>query len=99
MTKFTYKSHQVHFSSMNGQTRKQENIVNITNGKGTKTVKITQNGKTRKVTRTLTEDNMNCIKNHKFIPGLFSDCLADVNVRLSASNTRRATKKKGKAKK
>ncbi len=99
MTKFTYKSHQVHFSSMNGQTRKQENIVNISKGKGTKTVKITQNGKTRKATRTLTEDNMRCIENHQFIPGLFSDCLTDVNVRLSKSNTRRSSKKKGATKK
>ena len=99
MTKFTYKSHQMHFSSINGNTRQQENIVNIKNNKGTKTVKLTENGKTRKATRTLTEDNITCIRKHQFIPGLFSDCLADVNLRLSSSNTRRSTKKKGKAKK
>ena len=86
----------MHVSSMNGNTKRQENIVTIKNGKGTKTVKVTQNGKTRKSTRTLTEDNINCIKNHQFIPGLFSDCLHDANLRLATSNTRRATKKKGK---
>ena len=99
MTKFSYKSHQMHFSSVNGETRKQENIVNITNGKGTKTVRINQNGKTRKVTRKLTDENIECIRKHQFIPGLFNDCLQDVNVRLSASNTRRSSKKKGKTNK
>jgi hypothetical protein len=99
MTKFAYKSHQMHVSSMNGETKQQENIVNIKNGKGTKTVKLTENGKTRKTTKTLTEDNINCIRNHQFIPGLFSDCLRDANLRLAASNTRRRSKKKGTAKK
>lgn len=97
MTKFSYKSHQMHFRAMNGTTKQQENIVNIKNNKGTKTVKVTENGKTRKSTRTLTEDNINCIRKHQFIPGLFSDCLRDANLRLAVSNTRRATKKKGKA--
>lgn len=95
MPKFTYKSHQMHVSSLNGKTKQQENIVNIKNSKGTKTVKLTENGKTRKTTRTLTEDNIQCIKKHQFIPGLFSDCLRDANLRLAASNTRRSSKKKG----
>ncbi len=99
MDQFSYKSHQVHYSSVNGESRQQENIVNVKNGKGTKTVKITQNGKTKKVSRQLTDDNIQCIRNHQFIPGLFSDCLKDANLRLSSSNTRRSKKKKGKAKK
>lgn len=89
----------MHFSSMNGVKREQENIVNIRNGKGTKTVKVRENGKTRKVSRQLTDKNIQCIRRHQFIPGLFSDCLTDVNLRLGSSNTRRSTKKKGKAKK
>lgn len=84
---------------MNGVKREQENIVNIRNGKGTKTVKVRENGKTRKVSRQLTDKNIQCIRRHQFIPGLFSDCLTDVNLRLGSSNTRRSTKKKGKAKK
>ncbi len=89
----------MHYSSVNGVSRQQENIVNVKNGKGTKTVKIVQNGKTKKATRKLTDDNIQCIQKHQFIPGLFSDCLNDVNLRLGSSNTRRSTKKKGKAKK
>jgi hypothetical protein len=99
MSNFSYKSHQVHYSSVNGESRQQENIVNISKGKGTKTVKITQNGKTRKATRQLTDKDIGCIRNHQFIPGLFADCLNDVNVRLPSSNTRRSSKKKGKGKK
>lgn len=99
MSNFSYKSHQVHYSSVNGESRQQENTVNISKGKGTKTVKVTQNGKTRKTSRKLTDNDIECIRRHQFIPGLFSDCLTDVNVRLASSNTRRSSKKKGKAKK
>lgn len=89
----------MHMSSSNGITKQQENTVTVKNGKGTKTVKLNVNGKTRKTTRTLTEDNIQCIKNHQFIPGLFSECLHDANLRIAESNTRRSSKKKGKAKK
>ena len=94
MNAFHYESRQVHFTSMNGKTHRVENIVNIKNGKGTKTVVMSNNGQTKKVSKKLTKDNVKCIRNHQFIPGLFQDCMKTINARLQKSTTRRHTKKR-----
>jgi hypothetical protein len=94
MEHFAYESHQLHSVSVNGKTIQRENKVAINNGKGKKSVIVTENGKTRKSEKSLNKSELRCIRKHKYIPGLFKDCLKGVNARLIKSNTRKSHSKK-----
>lgn len=89
MEHFAYKSHQVHSVSVNGKTVQKENNVVVTNGKGKKSVVVRENGKTRKSEKSLNAKELRCIRKHRYMPGLFQDC-----VRLLNSNTRKSHSKK-----
>lgn len=89
MEHFAYQSHQVHSVSVNGKTVQRENIVTVNNGKGTKSIVVRENGKTRKSEKPLNSKELRCIRKHKYMPGLFQDC-----VRLLNSNTRKSHSKK-----
>lgn len=96
-----FQSREFFYSSVNGKSVQRENSVQIKNGKGTKSVTITENGKTRKSTHKLSPSEVQSICNRQFIPGLFSPCYKEANssksstVRSRKSRTRRTTKKKG----
>ena len=94
---FQYSSTQVHEVQENGRQVMKKNSVNIANGKGTKTVEITENGKTRKSTKKLSNAEMEKIQKNQFIPGLFKSCTNCL--RPSSSQTRRVNKKKGSSRK
>ncbi len=54
--------------------------VTIKGKRGYKSVEIKQKGqKTRKSKKTLTSKQISCIKQCKFIPGLFKDCMDCIN--------------------
>ena len=91
---FRYHSTQVHEMEENGVQQLKKNTVNIENGKGTKTVEVTKNGKTRKVTHKLTPSQVKKIQSNQFIPGLFKSCHDCLNTRLPSAQTRRNSKKK-----
>lgn len=100
-----FESSEFFYSSVNGKTVKRENSVSIQNGKGTKTVTLTEDGKTKTSTHKLTPTEVNAICNRQFIPGLFSPCFKEANsqtrsskARPTKSTTRRTTKKKGSKK-
>ena len=97
---FQFHSTQVHETYENGAHKMKKNSVDISNGKGTKTVEVTENGKTRKVTHKLTPSQITKVKKNQFIPGLFNSCHNCLNKpRSSKTQTRRATKKKGSSRK
>ncbi len=94
---FTFHSEQVHSVQENGQQKTKKNIVNIVNGKGTKTVEITENGKTRRNTQKLSKKEQEKIQQNQFIPGLFKPCYNCL--RSPSRQTRRYSKKKGSSRK
>jgi hypothetical protein len=104
---FNYTSSQVHNVVENGRQMTKKNIVNIENGKGVKTVEVTQNGKTRKSTKKLTNAEIQKIQKNQFIPGLFKPCYNCINTRQAlrqasrqtTNQTRRNSKKKGESRK
>jgi len=79
MNSFSYHSEQVHSfldkETGKGQTRRS--IVSIQDGKGTKAVELyTADGKQlNRKELPITDKEMQCIQKHKFIPGLFADCI------------------------
>lgn len=89
-----YASTQVQEVYENGTHKVKKNIVSIENGKGSKTVEITENGKTRKNTKKLKSAEIQKILTNQFIPGLFKPCYDCLNSRSSSAQTRRSTKKK-----
>ena len=97
MEHFNYKSQQVHSVMVNGKVVHNEKNVSITNGKGTKSVVVTENGKTRKAQKSLNTNELRCIRKHQYVPGLFSDCIK--NVRLPKKNTRKSHSKKTRSRK
>jgi hypothetical protein len=98
MSAFVFHSEQTHSSSVNGKTLVKKNIVNIENGKGTKTVKYIENGKERTATRKITPAQMKKIKNGIFVPKLFQpcyDCLNGSKMRNKTGSRSKTYKKKG----
>jgi hypothetical protein len=95
MPAFVYHSEQTHSSIVNGQTQVKKNIVNIKNGKGTKTVKYIENGKTRTATRKIKPEEMKKIKQGIFVPKLFQPCYDCLNVRNKSKSRSKTQKKKG----
>jgi hypothetical protein len=69
---FEYHSEQIHTTVKNGTKTTSNNIVKVKNGKGTKTVMLKENGRTRKSIKPLTPKEIRSIKNSQFIPGLFT---------------------------
>jgi hypothetical protein len=97
MNHFAYHSEQVHSLYNSGKGKTRRNIVDIQNGKGMKAVEeYSVDGKriSRKE-KDLTADEMRCISKHKFVPGLFKDCikaLEPTKKRKSAKTKRRSRK-------
>ena len=91
-----YKSQQVR--QIMGPNGIQETVMNVEvkNGVGTKSVSITENGKTRKSKKKLTRKELQNIGMNRFMPGFFTKCLGDCKKRAtrSKSKTRKAMKKK-----
>ena len=95
MNYFSYHSEQVHSVYENGQQVIKKNSVNIKNGKGTKTVTMMTNGKSRTSTKKLKPSEVKHIKQNRFIPGLFKPCYDCINSKpRSKSSTRSKTHKK-----
>jgi hypothetical protein len=94
---FAFESTQVHQVEENGHIKTKKNIVNISNGKGTKTVEVIENGKTRKNTKKLSKEEVAKIQKNEFIPGLFKPCYDCL--RSPSTQTRRSSKKKGSSRK
>jgi hypothetical protein len=95
MNHFTYHSEQVHSLYNSGKGKTRRNIVDIQNGKGMKAVEeYTVDGKriSRKE-KLLTDEEMRCISKHKFIPGLFKDCIKALEP-SSSSKKRKSGKTK-----
>lgn len=79
---FQYTSIQTHSSFSKGKGQTKTTKVSIRGKKGTKTVTLkfkTGNGKnkikTKRSTKKLSLKEIKCIKECKFIPGLFNDCM------------------------
>lgn len=101
-SKFAYHSEQVHSSFHNGEGQTKVNVVNIRNGKGTKSVTMRnkRGAIVGKSTKALTQKEIDCIRNCQFIPGLFRDCqecIAMENVqsvrKMRTQQTRRKTRR------
>ncbi len=94
-----YKSRQVR--QVMGPNGIKETImdVEVKNGKGTKSVIIKEDGKTRKSKRPLSPEEMKNIGLNRFMPGFFDDCLGECKKEKTRSKgrTRKATKKQKKA--
>ena len=94
MNHFSYHSEQVHSEFRNGKGQTRRNIVNVKNGKGTKSVElydVSGNIKNRKE-KALSAKELSCIKGNKFIPGLFKDCVQPLKMRHSRTMKRRTIK-------
>jgi hypothetical protein len=95
MQGFAFHSEQVHSTYENGIEQTKKNIVNIKNGKGTKTVTIVKNGKANSSTKKLSTSEVKQIKQNQFIPGLFKPCYTCLkNTTRSKSSSRSKTQKK-----
>lgn len=99
MEHFNYHSQQVHSVMVNDKLVTNEKNVSIINGKGTKSILVTTNGKTRKAEKALNKNELRCIRKHKYVPGLFNDCIKNVNARLLKKNTRKSHNKKTRSRK
>jgi hypothetical protein len=92
MEHFSYHSEQVHSAFKNGKGETRRNTVNIKNGQGTKSVETYRSDGTVKsrAEKPLTKDELDCIRNNKFVPGLFKDCIKPMRtMRKKRSTTRR----------
>jgi hypothetical protein len=69
-----YHSEQTHIEFVNGVRQERHQIVDINGTKGTKTVIITRNDKTKKSLKQLSAKEIACIRRCEFVPGLFKDC-------------------------
>ena len=98
-SKFAYHSEQVHSSFHNGEGQTKVNVVNIRNGKGTKSVTMrNKRGKVvGKSTKALTQKEIDCIRNCQFIPGLFRDCQECIDMENVQSVKRRTQQTRRKA--
>jgi hypothetical protein len=77
MNHFSYHSEQVHSDFHNGKGQTRRNVVDVKNGKGTKSVEVYDaSGKVKnRKEKVLTDTELSCIKRNQFIPGLFKDCV------------------------
>lgn len=94
MNHFSYHSEQVHSDFRNGKGQTRRNVVNVKDGKGTKSVEFYDaSGKIKsRKEKTLTSNELTCIKKNQFIPGLFKDCVKPLKVRHSRTRKRRTVK-------
>ena len=69
-----YHSEQTHIEFVNGVKQERRQIVDVNGTKGTKTVIITRNGKTKKSVKQLSAKEIACIRRCEFVPELFKDC-------------------------
>ena len=69
-----YHSEQTHIEFVNGVKQERRQIVDVHGNKGTKTVIITRNGKTKKSVKQLSAKEIECIRRCEFVPGLFNEC-------------------------
>jgi len=69
-----YHSEQTHIEFVNGVKQERQQIVDVNGTKGTKTVIVTRNGKTKKSVKRLSAKEIACIRRCEFIPGLFNEC-------------------------
>jgi histidinol phosphatase-like PHP family hydrolase len=90
---FQYHSEQVHTTFSHGHATEKRNIVDVTNGKGTKTVVIRENGNTRTSTHKLKPREIKKIQNQQFVPRLFKPCYDCL--RPKSKQRSRTQKKKG----
>lgn len=99
MSQFVYHSEQVHSVMENGRQVSKKNIVDIKNNKGTKTVTMKTNGKTRSSTKKLSPSEIHQIQANRFVPGLFKPCYDCLNnkqkTRTKSSSRSKTQKKKG----
>lgn len=86
-----FHSVQMHETLQNGELTRERQSVNVTNGKGTKTVEITNKKGTRRKTKRLTKNEISNIQKKKFMPGFFNDCK---NCLRPNGSKRSGTKKK-----
>ena len=94
MDKFVYHSEQVHSTFENGAMKTKKNIVNIENGKGTKTVTMVTNGNSRSSTKKLSAAEIRKIRKNEFIPKLFKSCTDCLNARSKKVSRSKTQKKK-----
>jgi hypothetical protein len=94
MNSFSYHSEQVHAASNNGEGGTRRDIVHIEGEKGIKAVEIYDTAGTllSRVDKPLSKAEMACIKRHKFIPGLFKDCIKAIEVVNSSLKGKRRRK-------
>jgi hypothetical protein len=94
-SRFNYHSEQVHSTFHNGEGQTKVHTVNIRNGKGTKSVTLRNpRGRVMKhSTKKLTQKEIDCIRNCQFIPGLFRDCQACINMQNTSGIKRRKTRR------
>lgn len=87
---WNYNSSQTHLSVVNGKKIETTEIVKANNKSGTKTVK--KNGKVKTIP--LTQNEIQNIKDRKFMPEFFAPCYDCVNSKesKSKSKTRRNNK-------
>lgn len=81
---FQYTSVQTHSDFSNDKGRIKTTKVTIHGKKGTKSVTIKTKSKNKKYnvkrsTKKLTSKEIKCIKQCKFIPGLFNECIDCIN--------------------
>ena len=94
MDTFAYHSEQVHSTIENGTMKTKKNIVDIENGKGTKTVTMITNGNSRSSTKKLSSAEIRKIRKNEFIPKLFKPCIDCLNAPRSKKVSRSKTQKK-----
>jgi hypothetical protein len=90
-----YKSQQVR--QVMGPNGIQETImdVEVKNGKGTKSVTVMEDGKTRKSIKKLSKKEIKNIGMNRFMPGFFTKCIGDCNKAKTRSKAKaRKTMKK-----
>jgi hypothetical protein len=89
---FHFTSQESHTHIKNGKPQTKEQIVNVRNGTGTKTVIVKNTKGTHKSTRKLTKKEIKNIQGRKFMPTLFSECYNTLRP-CSADRKRNLTRK------
>lgn len=87
MKGFYYESSSSHgIVTPKGKKIKSTNV-KVENGNGTLTMTVEDNKGTHSDTRNLTNEELNNIKNHKFMPNLFHS--ASTNIKSAKKNTKK----------
>lgn len=91
---FNYTSIQVHSTGKNGHETTTKKTIKIHNNKGTKRIEKYSNGKLlSKGDKPLSEEEVLNISNHKFMPGLFNDCISPNCKKTRSKSQRKQTNK------